>query len=361
EGLAVYGTVDGPHSVLRISSAAGICDDGSASPKPCRHDDECATGVTCAKACVGGTNNGGKCTSVTDCPVPSPAPKHAKPKCGERGNLDETFAAGGWELDRGDARFFQEPTPSRTCSASSATERCVGYQLYVDQAFDLPSPTVTPMPTPGPIPGDLMGELGGGAVVAQSAVSRDVDGSTWLAVAVDRPPPDGGPALFVARTGGCAGAKFCDLRSVALGGRRVAAVKPALAFVGSQLRILAEDPSGDRSADAGPEDFDADAEHQALPLRPVLMLYDTKTRAASADPRSAAPASAVVVRYVDLTDREHYDPLREHASGGTTFVTPGGHCWRGREILPVPSLCDPRLGSAGCPPESTCTAELVVA
>jgi hypothetical protein len=354
EGLAISGTADGPFSVLRISSVSGRCEDGSGTlHASCRHTDDCAADETCVHACVGGTKDGEKCTAQSDCP--------GKAKCGERHNMEGEFKDGRWRLVRTDPKFYQEPLPSQTCAASNATLRCVSYQLKVDAAFDLPTPTVTP--TPVLVPVDLQDALGSGAVVdpEQVVASEPVGDSTWVAAFVDRPPTHhaAGHAVAVARTRGCAQGTICELRFLALGGHRAVKARPAIAFVGSQVRLLVEDPGTGEPGWLG-RVFGGRRDPASRQSFPILMLYDAAQPITRSAGDRAPEVQPVAVGYVDLSDRAHYDPLRRHPSGSTTFLSPAGRCRRAGEVLPIPSICRPGNAPGTCPPGATCTATSVV-
>ncbi len=350
-GFALSGTFDGPASVLRVHSGGGICKDTNGNYHGrCRRTKDCASNEVCTWVCIGGDDDGNECTNNSGC--------RGKGKCGKVHDFDAELKQGGWRLVRGEPKFKEESDPSRTCSASNQSWRCVSYQLEVSAPFSLP--TLTPQPTPQstpdpqPLQSALDTQVPGAAIDGRPIVSEPLEGGPRIASFVTLPASHAGGSdgrgLVVARLAGCTTLTSpCDLRLLDLSGYRPIDASPNLTFAGSQVRVLVEEEPGTRSfwsrLFAG--------RRAAAPRYPLLMIYDVTA------PSTDAPKLLLVSR-VDLSDRAHYDPLRLSDNGSTTYLSPSGRCEENGHIVPVPSQCVPDSESSGCPAGTGCRPTSVV-
>jgi hypothetical protein len=84
-------------------------------------------------------------------------------------DLRKEFKGARGRLDRNDPKFFQrDPSPQSSCDASTEDERCVTYQMKVNVAFNVPTPTATS--TPSIVPDALHDALGEGAIITRRGV-----------------------------------------------------------------------------------------------------------------------------------------------------------------------------------------------
>jgi len=134
--LALFGSSDAPHTILRIARRSRIfsaCKGGAANGRPCNEASDCPGGQCKAAACAGGANAGKTCTADGECPGSECGPSlfDATPLLAGGGR-------GGVVLDKLGAGFCQGDPPT----ACGGDGECGGSGPCVRYAFEAEAPVL---------------------------------------------------------------------------------------------------------------------------------------------------------------------------------------------------------------------------
>jgi len=134
--LALFGSSDAPHTILRIARRSRIfsaCKGGSANGRPCNEAGDCPSGQCKAATCAGGTNAGKTCTADGECPG-----SECGPSLFDAAPLLQAGGRGALILDRLGAGFCQGDAPT----ACSVDGDCGGNGPCVRYAFEAEAPVL---------------------------------------------------------------------------------------------------------------------------------------------------------------------------------------------------------------------------
>jgi hypothetical protein len=179
--------------------------------------------------------------------------------------------------------------------------------------------------------------------VSEQRLKIDLDGDDHFGEAL----------LVVVRHRGCPGGeRFCD--KVFPEHEGTVLTEYGINVIDSKVRFLTTDPAAPKASTA--------LRRVSNWLFSVLGVAETPSPKGTAllliyDPKLEQPLTVARVR----PEIPGHNPLREHPSGSTTFVSPAGRCVVDGEVIPVPSLCRPAAGGGGgCPSWASCKATDVV-